>query len=70
MNLECGVPPKVIADLTGFSRKYIERLRRNLWIWGLITKPKLSKLGASRLLTEAMTKVGLFLEMGVCFTNN
>ncbi len=63
IDLECGMTPKAIAAITGYSRKHIERMRRNLWQWGSVTIPRLAKLGAPRLLTAAMTEVGLQLEM-------
>ncbi len=56
-DLECGMPPKAIAEASGYSRKHIERMRRNLRQCGSVTKPKLSKLGAPRRLTAAMTEV-------------
>jgi len=57
--------PKAIAAITGFSQGHIEKMQRNLWQWGSVTIPKLFKLRASRLLTAAMTEIGLHLEMWV-----
>jgi len=70
MDLECGMTPVTIAGRTGYSRSHIERLRRNLWQWGSVTVPRLSKMGAPRRLTDAMTKVGLPLEIWAGSTNN
>jgi len=64
MDLECGMAPKTIAQTTGYSRKHIERFRRNLWQWGSVTIPRLAKLGAPRLLTAAMTEVDAGVILG------
>jgi len=63
MDLECGMAFKTIAQTTEYSQKHIERFQRNLWQWGSVTIPKLSKMEAPRRLTAAMTEVGLCLDM-------
>jgi len=57
MELECGMAPKTIAEATEHSQGHIEKMQRNLWQWESVAIPRLAKLGASRLLTAAMTEV-------------